>query len=371
MRGKRDKSAALRFSSDLFGNIFRLSERLVYRVYRMGSYNEFKVYEPKERDVLSISFDDKVVLHSLCDNILAPLFCKGFILDNYANQKGKGLHTGIKRLEFFMRSYYLQNKGRKEAECRAQNLRMPRIKDYNYHEGWIVKGDVRKFFYSIDHGILLTMIIKKLATLENKKDAAFAFWLCDQIIHSTPNPGIPIGNQTSQLFALLYLDGFDHFVKQDLGVKFYGRYMDDFFLIVRTKEEASVCLKRIRAYLAGIKLELNEKTNIFPLSHGIDFLGFHTYLTQTGNIVRKIRRKSKLNMKRKIYKFRWLVDTGKITLNDVKISYKSWTGHLCHADTFRLRESMNKIFYSVFPELKINPKDKETKHVATFRKFTA
>lgn len=116
------------------------------------------------------------------------------------------------------------------------------------------------------------------------------------------NVGIPIGNQTSQLFALLYLDGLDHFVKEKLGIKYYGRYMDDFFLIHHDKAYLQECRKQIEAFVQARGLSLNAKTNIFPLKHGVDFLGFHTYLTESGAVIRKVRRRSKNNMKRKLKK---------------------------------------------------------------------
>jgi len=367
MLGKREKSAAIRWNTDYIGNIFELQNKLLNRTYKMGRYNIFKVFEPKERDVLSISFEDKILLHSLCDNVLEPLFCKGFINDNYSNQKGKGLHYGLKRLSFFMRSYYLENKAAREEYCRNNNLKMPRINEYDYNQGWIVKCDIKKYFYSIDHSLLMEMIIRKLAKLENRADAAFAFWLCEKVINSTPNPGIPIGNQTSQLFALLFLDGFDHFVKQTLGIKYYGRYMDDFYIIVKTKKEAQDALVKMRDYLTGLKLKLNEKTNIFPLSQGIDFLGFHTYLTPTGRVIRKVRRKSKINMRRKIKKFKKLFIAGKMTLEEIHFSFTSWLAHIAHGNTHRLAQKMNVAFYSEFPELKI--KIEEERNVTAIRQF--
>jgi hypothetical protein len=367
MKGKAENTAALRYTIDHISNLFDLSRRLTGRLYEMARYNSFKVYEPKERDVMSISFEDKIVLHSLCDFILEPLLNKGFIIDNYANQKGKGLHFGLKRLKHSMRSYYLANKAEKEAACRAAGERMPRIKDYDYNDGWIIKGDIKKFFYSIDHNLLRAMLIRKLVTLENKADAAFAFWLCEKIINSTINPGIPIGNQTSQPFALLFLDGFDHYVKQTLKIKYYGRYMDDFFIIVKTRDAARKVLAKTYEYITGLQLALNEKTNIFPLSQGLDYLGFHTYLTQTGRVIRKLRRKSKTNMKRKIKKFRRLVNAGKMELEKVKQSYTSWLGHIKHGNTYRLKAAMDKYFYSEFPELKIKTINKEKRNVSTSR----
>lgn len=113
------------------------------------------------------------------------------------------------------------------------------------------------------------------------------------IIDSTEGPGIPIGNHTSQWFAVLYLSGMDHMIKERLGIKFYGRYMDDFYLIHHDKEYLQYCLEEIRKFLVPLGLELNQKTAIFPLTQGIDFLGFRTYMTDTGKVIRKIRRDAK------------------------------------------------------------------------------
>ena len=361
MLGKSEKAAAIRYNKDYIGNLFELSDKLRNRTFRMGPYNLFKVKEPKPRDVASISTEGKIGLHSLCDNFLEPLLCKGFIVDNYANQKGKGLHFGLKRLEYFMRSYFFSLKARKENECRELNVKMPLTKDYNYNEGWIIKGDITKYFYSINHGILLSMLYKKIASHENKKDAAMAFWFSTHIIQSTPGEGIPIGNQTSQLFALLYLDGFDHYIKQDLKIKYYGRYMDDFYIIVETKQEAKEVLKKLTEYLKSLELKLNKKTNIFPLSHGIDFLGFHTYITPTGKIIKKVRRKSKINMKRRLRLFVKLLEKGKITLEKIEECYKCWRAHVKHGNTYLLRQKLDEMFKKLFPlrKQKINTRSRK------------
>jgi hypothetical protein len=352
MLGKSQSLTALIYASNSFEMILDLSRKLIDRTYSIKGYRKFTVYEPKKREILAIDFESKIVLHSLCDNILEPLLCRRFITDSYANQRGKGMHYGLDRLRNNMRLFFFKNKAREEERLRSAGMKMPKIKDWNYNEGWVIKGDIRKYFYSIDHVILRKLVAEKLSAMEDKKSAAFAFWLCDKIISSTPNPGIPIGNQTSQLFALLCLDGFDHYMKDRRGTKYYGRYMDDFYAICRTKEEALELLKEIESHMAGLKLELNEKTQIFPLSHGIDFLGFHTYLTKTGKVVRIIRRKSKVNMKRKINMFRKLVSAGKMSYEDVLESYQSWKAHAKHGNTRRLISAFDTYLYSKFPELR-------------------
>ena len=128
----------------------------------------------------------------------------------------------------------------------------------------------------------------------------------------------------------------------------------------KTYDGSSARVKEIEAYIKPLGLRLNGKTQILPLKNGIDFLGFHTYLTQTGKVVRKVRAKSIDNMKRKIRKFRGLVDSGKMTLDSVVQSYASWTGHISHGNTYHLRQNMDAYFLSYFPELKPSPKGDNT-----------
>lgn len=243
-KGKRWKDAAIKFEINLMEALLLLKYQLQNKTYTLAPYNCFYVYEPKERLVMSNSYKDKVVQHSLCDNVLEPILTKSFIFDNYASQVGKGTDLGLNRLTEFLRKYYRQHKSA---------------------DGWVLKCDIRKYFYNINHGVLKSLLRKHISC-EN------TLWLLDMIIDSTEGEvGIPIGNQSSQLFALLYLNGLDHYIKEKLGIKFYGRYMDDFYLIHEDKEFLKKCLNEIRAYVGKLGLELNEKTQISPLRNGIDF----------------------------------------------------------------------------------------------------
>lgn len=319
-RGKRWKGAAAKFEVNLLEAINLLSAQLKTKRYTMSPYNTFEVYEPKKRVVMSNGYKDKVVQHSLCDNVLEPILTRSFIRDNYASQVGKGTHYGLDRLQEFMRRFYRQNGV----------------------DGWILKCDISKYFYSIRHDVLKTLIRKKISDPD-------VLWLVDLIIDSTEgNVGIPIGNQTSQLFALLYLDGLDHFVKEKLGIKFYGRYMDDFFLIHKDKEYLQHCLKEIEAFVADRGLSLNAKTNISPLRNGIDFLGFHTYLTDSGAVIRKVRRRSKNNMKRKLKKFARLRAAGRIDDKTIEQSYQSWRGHASKGNCYHLIRRTDHYYNSLF-----------------------
>ena len=329
-KGKRWKMAVVRYEVNALENTMFLHYMLTSKKYRPSPYNTFLIHEPKERVIMYNGFKDKIVQHSLCDYVLGPALSKSFIYDNYASQEGKGTHFGLDRLKYFMQKYYRQNGP----------------------AGWVLKCDITKYFYRINHDVLKS----QLRRLIHDPDV---LWLLDLIIDSTEGPGIPIGNHTSQWFAVLYLSGMDHMIKERLGIKFYGRYMDDFYLIHQDKDYLIYCLEEIKKYLVPLGLELNHKTAIFPLSQGIDFLGFRTYMTDSGKVVRKIRRDSKNRIRRKLKKFRHLLDEGRITFGTVIQSYSSWTGHAGHGNSHHLIRQTDELFFDLFK------KELEEYHVKT------
>lgn len=252
--------------------------------------------------------------------------------------------TGLYRLEEFMRSYYFTRKANAERERRAAGLPPPGPEEVrHYSDGWVLKCDISKYFYSIQHEPLKQMTRKYI------KDPDI-LWLVDLIVDSTENPGIPIGNQTSQWFAVMYLSGMDHFIKEKLGIRYYGRYMDDFYLIHEDKAYLQYCRGEIEQYVARLGLRMNKKTNIFPLRNGIDFLGFHTYLTESGKIIRKVRRSSKSNAQRKLKKQRGLLDREKISLSDIEQSYGSWRSHAVKGNCYHLIQKTDSLFQNLFKE---------------------
>ena len=237
-RGKRKKVSTAQYEA----NALQCTEKLAYilrtKKYIPSKFEVFYVYEPKRRLVQAPAFVDKVVLHAVTDNIMYDALTRSFIRDNHASQKGKGTHDGLLRLKGHMIDYY-----RKHGSA----------------EGWVLKGDVRHFFASIDHDLLkdkLWRVIEK-----RNVDPQIYELLCTYI---DTTEGLPLGYQTSQLLALSFLDEFDHMVKEKYRVKYYGRYMDDFYLIVPTKKEAQQLLKDFREYMASVKLELNEKNGHLP-----------------------------------------------------------------------------------------------------------
>lgn len=310
-KGKRKKASAAQYEA----NALILTERLAYilntNTYIPSKFEVFHVYEPKKRLVQAPAFVDKVVQHAIVDNTLYEAITRSFIPANCASQIDKGMHYGLDLLKGFMTDYWRKN---------------------HTTDGWVLKCDVLHFFASIDHDILKAKLRKKVVD-----DRIFRL-MCIYIDASAD--GLPLGYQTSQLLALLFLDEFDHFVKERLRIKYYVRYMDDFLLIHPDKEYLRYCQKQIETFLAGLRLELNEKTNIFPLRHGVDFLGFHTYITESGQIIRRLRHSSVKRMKGKIRWWKKEYPAGKVTKKEILDSWTAWDAHAAHGNTYTLRQEI-------------------------------
>lgn len=324
-RGKTEKKSVAKYEVSVLENLITLQEKLRNLKYEVGEYNVFYIYEPKKRKIMSNDFEDKIVQHSFCDNIASQILNKKLIYDNAANQKGKGTKFAIERTERHLRRHYI-NHGLK---------------------GYILKCDIHKYFDSIRHDVV------KRNTLPHFKDYG-SKWLWNSFIESVEGVGVPMGNLSSQSHAITVLDPIDQMVKRELRIKGYVRYVDDFILIHEDKQYLKYCKERIVEKLTEMGLELNPKSDIFPIKNGVDFLGFHIYLTETGKIVKKIRRKSKTNVRRKLRYFKKNLNTvvkGKeLTINNVIQSYVSWRGHAGHGDCYYLIRKMDRYFLELFSE---------------------
>lgn len=310
--GKRFNSNTARFQIMALDGIIALQKQLEEQIYRMGPYNEFEIHEPKTRLIKSCSFKDKVVQHCFCDNVLLPRLREIFILDNCAGQIGKGTHFGMDRLKEHMLNFY----------------------EEHGLDGWILKCDIKKFFYSIDHEVLKEIVDKYFPD-------EFSKWLNRVYIDSTENPGAPLGNQVAQVHALLMLHEMDVAVVQDMEINHYGRYMDDFYLIHHDKEYLKECLEQLQRILADLKLELNSKTQIIPFRKGIKYLGFHHYVTADGKYIRKLTGEKKRSIRKKLKKKAALVKSGKMSIEKFMESYTSWKAHVKHGNCVKLCSSMD------------------------------
>lgn len=317
--GKGFSKSNMKFQISAMDGLYQIKRMLETKTYQVSPYNQFTIYEPKERIIKSCSFKDKIVQHSLCDNVLLPKLSNEFIQTNYAGQIGKGTLYGLDCLKSHM---YL-------AFCK-----------YGY-DCWIIKADIRKFFYSIDHDILKD-------TVRYFVEDDDVYWLCEKFIDSTDGLGLPLGNQVSQVFALLYLSGMDHFITGDLGIKYYGRYMDDFYCIVQHRDYAKYCLDAIYNFVHTLGLELNDKTQIIPFKNGIKFCGFHTYVTADGKVIRKLKNENKRAAKKKFRKMAALVKKGKLSREKFDISYNAWRNHISHGNCVKLGYEIDKYIEELF-----------------------
>lgn len=310
--GKGFNSSCAKFQTMSLEGLHLLKEQLENQTYRMNPYNEFKIYEPKERVIKSCSFKDKVVQHCLCDEILHPRLAGEFIRTNYAGQVGKGTHFGMDCLKEQMLEFYGKN-----------GL-----------DGWMLKCDITKFFYQIDHEILKDIV-------DYYFDDEYTMWLNHLFIDSTEGLGLPLGNQVAQVYALLMLNGLDHFVTGELAIVYYGRTTDDFYLIHHDKEYLKWCWKGIIEFVQSLGLELNGKTQMIPFRCGLRFTGFHHYITADGKYIRKLRGENKRRMQKKIRTWAKLVKSGRMTEQKFYEKYNAWKNHALHGNCIKLCHSMD------------------------------
>jgi retron-type reverse transcriptase len=306
-RLKRYTQEVLRFTAHLEENLIEIQNRLTWKAYDVGKYRYFIVLEPKKRLIAALSFSDRVVQHALC-NIIEPIFERSFIFDSYACRAEKGVLAGVNRTTKFLRA--------------AQQ---------KWGKVYCLKMDVAQYFPSINHMRLKHIIGKHIACADTLR-------LIDIILDSEgADCGIPIGSLTSQLFANVYLNELDHFVKEGLGIKHYIRYMDDAIVIHHDKQYLNDLYREIKEFLHNsLCLQLNRKTQIFPVkSRGLDFLGYRIWPEY-----RLLRKRNIKHTKKKFKKFMELYRKSMIPFTKVNASVQSWLGHCKHADTYRLKSKV-------------------------------
>lgn len=318
-RGKRRKPGVAAFMAGLERRVLRLEQSLLDGSWRPGEYTVIEINDPKPRRVSAAPFRDRVVHHALCA-VVEPIFERGFIHDSYANRLGKGTHRAIARYEHY--------------------------RDRHAH---VLRGDVYRFFPSIDHEILKRDLRRRIAcpnTLalldriidgSNPQEPVNLYFPGDDLF--TPferRRGLPIGNLTSQFFANVYLDGFDHFVKEVLRAP-YVRYVDDFALFHNDPAVLADWQARIEAYLVGRRLRLHpRKTGIMATAEPAEFLGM--VLCKPG-----LRRLPETNVRRFRNRLRGLRDgwrQGRVAREAINRRVQAWVAHAEHANTWRLRHAI-------------------------------
>lgn len=302
--GKRKKKDVMAFERFLETNLYNLYLVLKNKTYKHSNYQSFYIQDPKLRHIHKASVSDRVV-HHLLHEYLYEVFDKTFIFDSYSCRLNKGTHKGIKRVEYFARKI-------------SRNYTQP---------CWALKLDIKKFFASVDHQVLLDLLKQRV------KDTNI-IWLLQQVLDSFHSEngegkGIPLGNLTSQVFANINMNELDQFVKHQLKIKFYIRYADDFVILAPNNKHFDQYINLIKAFLMQrLKLELHPKKVIIrKLDWGIDFLG---YVVLPHYILPRTKTKKRIFSKLK----------AKIKDENFNQSLQSYLGYLSHANTFNLTQNL-------------------------------
>ena len=309
----------LKFNYHLETELLTLQEELISQTYQPGNYRSFKIFEPKPRLISAAPYRDRVVHHALC-NIIIPLFEPTFIYDSYANRKRFGSHKAIKRFTNFYRS-----------------------------SSYILQCDIKTYFPSIDHEILKSLIRRKIKCPQT-------LWLIDTIIDYsnaqepvldyfprdnllTPierKKGLPIGNLSSQFFSNVYLNGLDHYIKEDIRCPKYLRYVDDFALFSDDIDFLKDAKAKIEAYLINLRLKIHPiKSQLFTTQQGANFLGFRIFPERI-----RVRNDNLRRSRKRLKKIQKDYNQKLISLKQLIQRLQSWEAHLKHGDTYKLRQNI-------------------------------
>ncbi len=317
--GKSKKYDVMEFERHLEDNIFKLHSELYDLTYRHEPYVRFHIYDPKHRIIDKAEVKDRLI-HHIVFKELYRTFNPIFIYHSYSSRDNKGTHLAVKNLSNVLRKV-------------SQNYTQT---------AYVLKGDIKKFFHSISHRKLFDMIKNRI------HDRRF-LWLIQQIISSfsvndmdgfSKERGLPIGNLTSQIFANIFLDKFDWFVKKQLKIKYYFRYADDFAIVSQDQKYLECLVVLIKDFLnKKLDLELHpQKVEIKKFSQGIDFLGYVVlpyYIT--------LRTKSKKKMFSKIKENKIKLNQGLVSRDFFDQSMQSYYGMLKHCKSHKLKKRLQKL----------------------------
>ena len=229
------------------------------------------------------------------------------------------------------------------------NCHMQRYFRQHGLDGYVLKVDMKDYFGSTSHDVAKT-------ALRYSVEDEWVLSHTDKIINSfnqgeNPNIGMGLGSQITQLIQLAVLDKLDHYIKEELKIKYFVRYMDDLVLIHNDKEYLKKCLYEITINIESLGLKLNaKKTQIFPLKQGINFLGFKFKLTDTGKVIRLLLKENIKIRKRKLRKYKSLVDEGKMTREKADECYKAWKAHANKGNSYNLLKRMDEYYANLWKE---------------------
>ncbi len=298
-----------------------LEKQLQNGKYKQKKPKKFTVYYPKERDIVSVHFRDRVFQRSLNDNVLYPKISRSFIHDNMACQKGKGPDLARERLKCFLQRYY-----RKHGTA-----------------GYVLKCDIKGYYPNMSHRVVKDCFHKVIDGWTYKQAVCVLDGQYDSEIGFNP------GSQMIQIAGIGILNALDHFIKEELRIEYYIRYMDDFILIHHDKQYLMECQVRIAQMLRGLECQFNtQKTGIFPLFDGILFLGFHYRLTKTGKVIMTLNSANIKHERKKLRKLVNLAKKGERTKEKVDECYNSWKNHASKGNSYKLLQRMDRFYQDLW-----------------------
>lgn len=319
--GVRWKASVIKYLQSGLTNTEKLRQELLSGTYRLGKQIEFKVYEPKERTVVAMRFRDRQVQRSLLHGYLAAELSRHFIYDNAAGQTGKGPDFSIRRVKMMLE--------------KAHRLYGDNVYAYTY--------DIKSFFGSTRHDVTKAAVRKRV-----RDD--WAYQLVEQIIDSFPgDTGIGLGSDVAQYIELAVLDDLDHFVKEQMRVTFYARYMDDFVIVTDGKEHAAEYRRAIEQELNKIHLQLHpRKCRVVPVSRGFKWLGFRLRVKRSGKILVTLSKDKIYHERRKLKKMVRLIKAGKLPRDTAEVSLRCWAAHAAHGNNHRVIQKMHQYYQSLW-----------------------
>lgn len=316
--GHRTDPHVVNFTKDLEINLINLQNHLIWESWRPDPVYSFKVYEPKERLIQAPSFRDRIVHHAYY-RIAGPLFENKMIAQTYACLKGRGPLRAVLQLVEYLQSY-------------PEGTKV-----------YVIKGDVSKFFPSINHTYLKAQVRR---TISDKKLLAVSDYLIDQ---NEQDQGLYIGSLPSQLYAGVALTPFDHHMKDDMGLKHYVRYMDDFIILSDNLPSIRKTMVDAVAFLESTGLRINPKSKIIPLTHGVDFCGYRTFRNHLLPRKRNVK-----NARKRLIKLIEQYDNHEAEVKDVRVSLMSFLAYASHCNAYRTTQRL-------LDELIIKPRAEDLK----------
>lgn len=303
MRGVAWKESVQRFEANALRNIADIRRRLFSGENIQHGFVEFDLHERgKIRHIKSVHISERIVQKCLCDTVLSPILTNPLIYDNGASVEGKGTHFSIRRLIVHLSRFYRQN-------------------GFS-NDGYALIVDFTKFFDSIRHDILFALVERYIS------DPRILDLLRRFVSVFGPGKSLGLGSEVSQNLAIFFPNKLDHFIKEKLGIEFYGRYMDDLYLIHADKEYLRYCLAEIEKVCTALGITINmKKTRIVKLISGVNFLKGKYKLLPSGKVLRLPGKDSTKRMRRKLIKFKSLIASGKMGFKDLRTAYQSWRGN--------------------------------------------